>query len=795
MLSSIIGCMKKGCLFSIGLLLLTLMLQAQSYIPERNNPKIKIKPVTAPKAYAFNLKDVHLLDGSPFKHAMDMDAAYLLLLAPKRLLYRFYQNAGLPVKDSVYGGWESAGLSGHTLGHYLSAASMMYASTNDARFKDRVNFIVDEFEKCQQARKTGYVGAIPNEDSIFGKLSKGIIKTGGFDLNGGWSPWYTVHKVMAGLLDAYLYCDNEKALAIATRMADWAASTLQNLDAVQLQKMLTCEYGGMNDVLANLYSITGNKKYLDLSYKFYDDFVMKPLSQKTDPMAGKHSNTNVPKAIGSARQFELTGNASDKTIASFFWDIMVHRYSYVIGGNSNYEYCTQPYQLSNALSDNTCETCCTYNMLKLTRHLFSWEPNSTLTDYYERALYNHILASQNPNDGMMCYFVPLRMGTRKEFSDSFNTFTCCVGSGMENHSKYSEAIYSEGADGSLFVNLFIPSILNWKQKQVAIKQVATYPENGNIELLVTTKSPQKFSMRVRHPWWARGPVVFKLNGKAIAGRTDSTGYMVITRSWMNNDRLEVSFPMDLYTEAMPDNKDRIAIMYGPLVLAGQLGDTLPDPVYGTPVLLTDKQQPSQWLQPVPGQQLEFTTLQAGKPFDVKLVPFYKTVNQYYNVYWDYFTKEGWTARAAAYEADKKKQQAIAARTIDIMRLGEMQPERDHQLEATENSYTSTALGRFGREARKGGFFSFDMKLQPGMGNVLLCTYVGDDKHRAFDIFIDSSKLCSVVWEGGDTGKFYDFEYPIPEALIKDKSKIRIRIEAVTEKTAGRIFGCRILKAQ
>ena len=259
-------------------------------------------------------------------------------------------------------------------------------------------------------------------------------------------------------------------------MADWTDNTIKNLTPEQLQKMLTCEYGGMNDVLANIYSITGNKKYLDLSYKFYDDFVMKPLSEKIDPLPGKHSNTNVPKAIGSARQYEFTGNKADKTIASFFWDIMVHNYSYVIGGNSNYEYCGEEDKLNDRLSDNTCETCNTYNMLKLTRHLFCWQPFSALGDYYERALYNHILASQNPTDGMMCYFVPLRMGTKKEFSDPFNTFTCCVGSGMENHSKYTENIYYQGKDGSLYVNLFIPSVLNWKDKGITLTQVSAYPD-------------------------------------------------------------------------------------------------------------------------------------------------------------------------------------------------------------------------------------------------------------------------------------------------------------------------------
>ncbi len=766
----------------------------QSYVPELNNPKIKIRPVASLNAYAFNLADVRLLDGSPFKNAMDKDAAYLLTIEPRRLLHRFYLNAGLPVNGDVYGGWESGGLSGHTLGHYLSACAMMYASTGDKRFKDNADFIVNELEKCQQARKSGYVGAIPKEDSIFGKVAKGEIKTSGFDLNGGWSPWYTVHKVMAGLVDAYLYCDNSKAMTIVTRMADWTGNTVNNLTAEQLQKMLTCEYGGMNDVLANIYSITGNRKYLDLSYKFYDDFVMKPLSQRIDPMAGKHSNTNVPKAIGSARQYELTGNNSDKTIASYFWDIMVHKYSYVIGGNSNYEYCGEPGKLNDALSDNTCETCCTYNMLKLTRHLFCWQPSSSLGDYYERALYNHILASQNPTDGMMCYFVPLRMGTKKEFSDRFNTFTCCVGSGMENHSKYTENIYYQGKDGSLYVNLFIPSVLNWKDKGITLTQISSYPESDKTVLKIQSRSTKNFALRIRYPWWATKGMEIKINGSKQHLNKDASGYVVVNRGWKNNDKIEISFPMSLYTESMPDNKNRVALLYGPVVLAGELGNKMPDPVYGTPVLLTDNHNVSDWALPVQNEPLVFNLKNVGKPFDAKLVPFYKTYNQYYNVYWDYFTKEDWVARQAEYEADKKREKIIEDRTIDIMRLGEMQPERDHHLEASENSFASDALGRMGREARRGGFFSFDIKVNPVVPNSLLCTFLGDDKNRAFDILIDSVKLASVEWNGGQTGKFYDKEYPLPADMIKDKTKITVRIAAVTSKTAGRIFGCRTIKS-
>ena len=303
--------MKKIILLNF-ISLISILLQAQSIVPELNNSKIKIQPKVEISAYGFNLSDVKLLDGSAFKNAMDKDAAYLLVIEPDRLLHRFHKNAGLPTKGEVYGGWESDGLSGHTLGHYLSACAMFYANTGNIEFKKRVDYITDELERCQIARKSGYVGGIPNEDTLFAKVSRGEIRSGGFDLNGGWSPWYTVHKVMAGLVDAYIYCNNEKALKVVTGMADWTGNTIKNLTEEQRLKMLMCEYGGMNDVLANIYSITGNKKYLDLSYKFYDEFVMGQLAKQIDPMGGKHSNTNVPKAIGSARQYELTSTGTDK---------------------------------------------------------------------------------------------------------------------------------------------------------------------------------------------------------------------------------------------------------------------------------------------------------------------------------------------------------------------------------------------------------------------------------------------------------------------------------------------------
>lgn len=765
---------------------------AQSYLPEKNNAKIKVKPNVDVQTYAFNLADVRLLEGSPFKNAMDRDAAYLLTIEPDRLLHRFYSNAGLKPKAEVYGGWESDGLSGHTLGHYLSACAMMYASTGDIRFKERTNYIVSELAICQQARKTGYVGAIPKEDSVFWKLQHGIIKSSGFDLNGSWSPWYTVHKVMAGLTDAYLLTDNAQALTVVTKIADWTGVILKDLNEDQLEQMRKCEYGGMNDILVHLYELTGTKAYLDLSYKFHDKFILEQLSQRVDALQGKHSNTNVPKAIGCARRYEHTSAESDKVIASFFWDTIVKHYTYAIGGNSNYEYLGEPDKLSDKLSDNTCETCNTYNMLKLTRYLFSWKPAAEYADYYERALYNHILASQNPQTGMMCYFVPLRMGTKKEFSDQFNTFTCCVGSGMENHSKYTESIYLEGKDGSLYVNLFIPSELNWRENNITIRQETKFPESNQVSFSVKAAKPKVMKLRIRQPKWS-APAVITVNNQPGKAIQDEAGYWVINRMWGADDKVQVTFTMDLHTEGMPDNANRIALLYGPVVMAGQLGTTMPDPIFGTTVLLTDNHQVKDWIKPVANEPLSFQTNNVARPNDVKLIPFYKTYDQYFNVYWDYFTNAEWTNRQAAYEAEKKRQFDIEQRTIDIIRIGEMQPERDHNLKASEKSYVSDALGRMGREVRSGGFFSFDMKVQSGIASNLLCTYIGDDTKRGFDLMVNDVKIATQELNGGTTGRFFDVEYPIPAELVQGKTSIVVRVQAHTGKTAGRVFGCRIVK--
>ncbi|HEY4287504.1 MAG TPA: beta-L-arabinofuranosidase domain-containing protein [Puia sp.] len=758
---------------------------AQSYVPEYKNKDMRVAPVVTIRAYPFSIKDVRLLDG-PFKQAMEADARYLLEIEPDRLLSDFRAHAGLTARGARYGGWESSGLAGHTLGHYLSACSMLYASTGNQRYLDKVKYIVEELAVCQEARSrlsaptgmvsmAGYVGAIPREDSLWSEVSAGKIRSHGFDLNGAWSPWYTVHKVMAGLLDAYLYCDNAKALSVEKGMADWTATIVGHLPDSTVQKMLACEYGGMNDVLTNTYSITGEKKYLDLSYKFHDKRILDSLSRGLDDLAGKHSNTQIPKVIGCARRWELTGDDRDRQIAESFWKIVVSGHSYATGGNSDYEYLGQAGKLNDELTENTTETCNTYNMLKLTRHLFAWHPSADLMDYYEKALYNHILASQNHETGMMTYFVPLRMGGRKEYSDRFNTFTCCVGSGMENHVKYGESIYARGSDGSLYVNLFIPSRLTWKEKGVTIEQTSSLPAKDKVSLLVSGAA--KFALRIRRPHWAGNGITITVNGKPEKITMGADGYMVVERSWKDKDMIEVRFPESFYTESIPDNASRVAVFYGPVLLAGELGATEPDPVKGIPVLVAANPDPNQWVKRLNGDGLVFQTSAVGQPADVKLIPFNRTKDEYYSVYWDLFTPASWAAQQERYAAERRKEQELEDKTIDRLRLGEMQPERDHSFTG-DNLQSGEVHGRKWRAAENGGGFSFVMKVDANAGNTLLCSYWGDDhRGRIFDIQVDGQTIATQNLASFKQSKFYELSYAVPQELVKGKQTVRVKFVA------------------
>ena len=748
--------------------------------------------VVPAKVKYFGLKEVRLLD-SPFKNAMDRNAAWMLEMDMDRLLSNFLKNAGLEPKGESYGSWESMGIAGHTLGHYLSAVAQQYASTGDERFKQRVDYIVHELDSCQQYFVNGFIGGMPGGDRVFKQVKKGIIRSAGFDLNGLWVPWYNEHKTMMGLNDAYLLAGNETAKKVLVNLADYLVDVLAGLTDEQVQTMLNCEFGGMNEAFAQVYALTGNKKYLDASYRFYHRRLMEPLAEGKDILPGLHSNTQIPKIIGSARQYELTGNLKDERIAEFFWTTMVNHHSYANGGNSSGEYLSTPDKLNDRLTHSTCETCNTYNMLKLSRHLYEWTGDPKYLDFYEKALYNHILASQHSETGMTCYFVPLAMGTRKDFCDKYNSFTCCMGSGFENHSKYGGAIYSHGSDDrSLFVNLYIPSVLTWKEKGLKVRLETVYPENGRVTLKVVEGERQPLALNLRYPVWAGEGIVVKVNGTKQKVTSKPGSFITLERKWKAGDRIELNIPMNLYTKEMPDNADRRAVFYGPTLLAGALGEKEIEPIRGVPVFVSPDKQVCKYIHPVNGKPLTFETEGLGYPKEVTLIPFYNTYDQYYTVYWDVFSPREWKQKQAEYEAERLRIEELNKVTVDYIVLGEMQPERDHNLSAGE-SRIGDFRGKKYRYAYPTGYFDFDMKVSGTESMKMMMTFWGGDCGRdTFEILIDGVRL-ELFSNKGEDGNFVENTIVIPAKFTEGKDKIRVSFKGYEGKRVTSLYNCRMMR--
>ena len=605
------------------------------------------------RALPFGLSDVKLLDG-PFLRATELNMQILLNYEPDRLLAKFYSEAGLKPKAEHYMGWENESLAGHSLGHYLSGCSMMFRTTGDSRFLERVNYSVDQLKMLQDADGDGYIGAFPNGKKVFEEeVARGNIRSAGFDLNGIWAPFYTQHKVLSGLRDAYRLCGNQTALEVEKRFADWIGTIVTSLDDEQVQKMLHCEHGGISEALADLYADTKEEKYLEISRIFYHKAVLDPLKEEQDILPGRHANTNIPKLISLSRLYELTGDTSDRKAAEFFWQTVTEHHSYVTGGNGNDEYFGPADRLRNRLGEGTTESCNVYNMLKLTEHLFEWEASAGTADFYERALFNHILSSQNPEDGHVVYNLSLDMGGFKDFQDP-EWFTCCIGTGMENHSKYGKNIYYHN-DNELFIFQFIASELRWKEKGLTVIQNTGYPEEHETTLGFQCEKPLKLTLQIRYPSWAEKGIEIKINGGKKRVKELPGSFIAIDRKWETGDRVEVSIPFSLRLESMPDDSSRVAVMYGPLVMAGDLGpvkDAVQRDIMYVPVMMTDNRDPSAWMKPVEGKANTFMTTNTGRPRDVEMKPFYTVYNRRYSVYWDLFTEDGWQKRQEEYQGRK-----------------------------------------------------------------------------------------------------------------------------------------------
>nr|WP_321406819.1 beta-L-arabinofuranosidase domain-containing protein [uncultured Carboxylicivirga sp.] len=746
------------------------------------------------KVLTFPLEDVKLLDG-PFKHATELNEQSLLNYEPDRLLAKFRSEAGLEPKAEHYHGWEDNTIAGHSLGHYLAAICMMYKTTGNEEFLNRANYIVDQLEECQKADGDGYIGAFPDGKRILEEeVANGNIRSQGFDLNGIWVPYYTQHKVMMGLMDAYELCGNQKALEINKKFADWLQTVVKDLSDDQIQLMLNCEHGGINEALAELYAVTGDTTYMKMTDAFYHKSILDPLSINENILPGKHANTQVPKLVGLARIYELTGNEKDRSAAEFFWDRVVHHHSYVTGGHCNHEYFGAPDSLRDQLSDGTTETCNVYNMLKLSSHMFSWEAQPEVADFYERALFNHILSSQHPEDGRVIYNLSLEMGGHKVYQDP-HWFTCCVGTGMENHSKYGRNIYYHN-NNELYISQYIASELNWKDKGVKIIQDTQYPDEQGTQLTFKTEKPKEFTLQLRYPYWAEQGIEITVNDKAIAVNQKPGSFVSINRNWKDGDVVKLKMPFSLRLETMPDDSNRVAIMYGPLVLAGDLGpedDLKVSELMYVPVLMSESRNPSDWMKPVEGKVNTFTTHDVGRPRDVVFKPFYQTHERRYSVYFDLFDQADWDEKQAEYRAKQDQKKKIDNMTIDFFQLGEMQPERDHNYEGDKVFVDQFKQKRY-RQADRGGWFSFDMTVYSGQPMALVFEYWGGFPWSlTFDIFVNDQKLVTENLKNKRPGEFFYQVYELPDNLTVNGGKVKVKLVPHEGHRAGPVFSVRTIK--
>ncbi|BBF80284.1 glycoside hydrolase family 127 protein [Asticcacaulis excentricus] len=749
------------------------------------------------------LTDVRLLP-SPFKTAVDVNEAYLLSVNPDRLLHNYRKFAGLTPKGELYGGWERDTIAGHSLGHYLSAISLMHAQTGNAALKLRAAYIIDELAVVQGAHGDGYVagftrkrkdGSVVDGKEIFPELMAGDIRSAGFDLNGCWVPLYNWHKLYGGLFDAQTFCGHDKALTVAVGLGGYIDKVFRALNDDQVQTVLNCEFGGLNDSFAELYRRTKNPRWLALAQRLHHRRIIDPLTAGEDKLANNHANTQVPKLLGEATLFEVTGNEDNRKAASFFWERVVNHHSYVIGGNADREYFFEPDTISKHITEATCEHCNTYNMLKLTRHLYGWEPDARYFDYFERAHFNHVLAQQNPKTGMFSYMTPLFTGAARGFSDPVDNWTCCHGSGMESHAKHGESIFWQSSD-TLFVNLYIPATARWAAKGAQIRLDTGYPYDGNIVFsLPSLRRPTRFKLALRVPGWAKSADL-TLNGKAVRSAKEG-GYLVVDRVWAAGDTVRLRLPLDLRFEATRDDEKVVAVLRGPLVLAADLGSVEEEYKAVEPALVGDDLLAS--FKPVALENAQFRTEGIGRPADMTFVPFYAQYERRSGVYFKRFTEAQWKVEEAAFVTEQERQRDLAARSVDVMHLGEMQPERDHNLES-DVSWPGTYRGRNGRDARQGGFMQFTMKVRktPGIDAgplQLQATYWGSDK-RAFDVLIDGQKAVSVAHtEAPRPGAFFDEAYDIPETLTKGKETVTVRLQPTNGRSTGMIFGLRLFTAR
>lgn len=765
----------------------------------------------------FPLGDITLLDG-PLKHARDLNVQVLLKYDCDRMLAPYRKEAGLQPRKPSYPNWD--GLDGHVGGHYLSALAIN-AATGNEECRKRMEYMISELQLVLDANNQrpeawchNYIGGVPNSAKMWTAFSKGDFGP----YFGTWAPFYNIHKMYAGLRDAWLYCGNEQAKNLFLKFCDWAVDIMRDLNDEQMEKMLGNEHGGMNEVLADAYAITGEQKYLDCARRFSHRMLLVPLENGKDCLDNMHANTQIPKVIGYQRIAELAHDVQYHNASEYFWEIVTRQRSLALGGNSRREHFPTKENCIDYINDiDGPESCNTYNMLKLTEDLNRVKPNGMYGDFYETAMFNHILSAQHPQHGGYVYFTSARPRHYRNYSAPNEAMWCCVGTGMEDHGKYGQFVWThdkgvKAEDDALYMNLFVASELNWKDRKMVIRQQTAFPY-AETSVVEVAKGKGTFILKVRKPSWCEN---FTVKGVGFdADSYEENGFVCIKRKWKKGDQVKISMPMHAYIKPMINVPQYVAIMYGPILLGMKTGTEdmrsliADDSRFGqyaggkklaldeAPILLPKHLDDiAKNLKPVPGKPLHFKlATHMENTIDGELQPFFEIHDSRYMMYWLALGENDYKAYMQKLADEEKARQALEARTVDKVNPGEQQPETDHRME-TDDSNKGNTEGIFFRDAKDGHYFSYLMQTKGETNLSLQLKFWGQDEWRTseFDIYVNDKLLCSVNnshrWR---TTQFKTVDYAIPSEFVKGKKEIRVKFVAHKGKQVGQIYGVRLVK--
>ncbi len=764
----------------------------------------------------FPLSDVTLLDGF-LKNKSELNIRTLLQYDCDRMLAPYRKEAGLAPRKPSYPNWD--GLDGHVGGHYLSALAIN-AATGNAECRKRMEYMIAELKLVAEANdkrnedwSKGYIGGVPNSAKMWSAFRKGDFGM----YMGTWAPFYNIHKMYAGLRDAWLYCGNEDAKALFLKFCDWAVDITANLSDEQMEKMLGNEHGGMDEVIADAYAMTKQQKYLDCARRFAHKQLLLPMEKHQDCLDNMHANTQIPKVIGYQRIAELSGDALYHDASEYFWEVVTRQRSLAFGGNSRREHFPTKETSIDYINDiDGPESCNTYNMLKLTEDLNRVSPNGAYGDFYERAMFNHILSSQHPEHGGYVYFTSARPRHYRNYSAPNQAMWCCVGTGMENHGKYGQFVYThtKGAsakEDALFVNLFVASELNWKERGFVVRQKTNFPyaETSEVEI---AKGKGLFTLKIRKPSWCSN---FQVKGVNFdCKQTEKDGFICIERKWKKSDKISISMPMHASISKMPNVPQYVAIMYGPIMLGmktgtedlrsliaddsrfGQYAGGMKLPLDKAPILVPKHLEDiTKDLKPIAGKPLHFTlATRMENPIQGELQPFAEIHDSRYMMYWLALSENDYKAYIEKLANEEKEREALEQRTSDKVQPGEQQPETDHRMEADETERGNTE-GVFFRDARNGHYFSYLMQTKGQTDLKLRLKFWGQDEWKSseFDIYVDDKKLCEVNnTHKYRTSQFKFEEYPIPAEMLKGKKEVRIKFVAHPQRQIGQIYEVRLL---